>query len=257
MTFSESDEPIVNITITEANNKIDFKETLKENEGKDVDRLTAFIKIEPPALSKTYTSHSQLALDVEKALEEESYQNGNRIDYTVSWDDYTKNFTIKENGTELAGFDLLWQTGDNAPLAAGGTGESIGGILGFDTQDETAAPIESERKAEWGIFNTLIDLNQYLADNDTDGLERTLGRLDAQYNRMTSEIVDIGIRYNRLDIRTQITSEVSLSLTERRSTIEDVDIIEATLNLQSIQTTYEAALSSTARIMQLSLVDYL
>jgi flagellar hook-associated protein 3 FlgL len=248
----ESDEPIVNISIGSGNNKIDFSEILRGNEGKEADMLTATIKA-----PKTYTSHSQLALEVEKALEEESYQNGNRIDYSVTWDDYTKNFTIKENGTELAGFDLLWQTGDNAPLAAGGTGESIGGILGFDTQDEMAAPIESPREVEWGIFNTLIDLNQYLADNDTDGIERTLGRLDAQYNSMTSEIVDVGIRYNRLDIRAQITDAVHFSLTERKSTIEDVDIIEATLNLKTIQTTYEAALSSTATIMQLSLVDYL
>jgi flagellar hook-associated protein 3 FlgL len=194
---------------------------------------------------------------VEKALEEESYQNGNRIDYSVTWDDYTKNFTIKEKGTQLAELDLLWQSGANAPLAAGGTGESIGGILGFDTQDDIAVPIESERQVEWGIFNTLIDLNQYLAENDTDGLERSLGRLDAQFNSMTSKIVDVGIRYNRLDVRNQITAEVNLSLIERKSTIEDVDIIEATLNLQTIQTTYEAALSSTAKIMKLSLVDYL
>ena len=42
-----------------------------------------------------------------------------------------------------------------------------------------------------------------------------------------------------------------------RSTIEDADMIEAIMNLQSIETTYQAALSSTAKIMKLSLVDYL
>lgn len=251
VTYSESDDAIVNITINATNDKINFKEILKGNEGKDVGELTASIK------QKIYTSHSQLGLEVEKALEEESYQNGNRIDYSVTWDDYTKNFTIKENGTELAEFDLLWQTGENAPLAAGGTGESMGGILGFDTQDEIAAPVKSDRDVEWGIFNTLLDLNRYLADNDVDGIERTLGRLDAQYNSMTSEIVDVGIRDNRLKIRSQITMEVNLSLTERKSTIEDIDIVEATLNLQAITTAYEAALSSTAKITKLSLVDYL
>lgn len=251
VTFSESDEPIVNITIDGTNDKINFSEILYGNEGQDADELTASIE------HKTYTSHVQLALEVEKALEEESYQDGNRIDYSVSWDDYTKNFTIKENGSGLAEFNLLWQTGENAPLSAGGTGESIGETLGFGANDDTAVPVESDREVEWGLFNTLLDLNQYLADNDVDGIERTLGRLDAEFNNMTSEIVNIGIRDKRLEIRSQITSEVNLSLTERKSTIEDVDIIEATLNLQSIQTAYEAALSSTATIMQLSLVDYL
>jgi flagellar hook-associated protein 3 len=257
VSFSESDEPVVNITITAANNKIDFKEVLKGNEGKDVDTLTAFIKIDPPATSKTYTSHSQLALDVEKALEEESYKNGNKIDYSVSWDVHTKDFTIKENGTQLAQFDLAWQTGENAPLASGGTGQSIGGILGFDAEDDLAAPVESEREVEWGIFNTLIDLNQYLKDNDTDGIERTLGRIDAHFNSMISKIVEIGNNYSRLEIRDKITTENSLSLTERRSTIEDADIIEALMNLQAIDTAYQASLSSSAKIMKLSLVDYL
>ncbi len=248
VTFSESDEPVVNITIDATNNKIDFKEVLG---GDDVDTLTASIK------QKTYASHSQLALEVEKALEEESYKNGNQIDYSVSWDAYTKDFTIKENGTQLAQFDLAWQTGENSPLASGGTGQSIGGILGFDAEDDLAAPLESEREAEWGIFNTLIDLNQYLADNDTDGLERTLGRLDAHFNSMTSEIVEIGNNYTRLEIREKITTENSLSLTERRSTIEDADIIEALMNLKAIDTAYQASLSSSAKIMKLSLVDYL
>lgn len=249
--FSESDQAIVNITIDSTNNKIDFGEILKGKGGRKADALTASIE------QKIYTSHSQLALEVEKALEEESYQNGNRIDYAVTWDDYTKKFTIKENGTALSGFNLQWQTGENAPLAAKGTGKSIGGLLGFDTQDDNWAPIESDRKVEWGLFNTLLDLNLYLADNDADGIERTLGRLDAQFNNMTSEIVNAGIRYNRLDIRNQITTEVNLSLKERKSTIEDIDIVEATLNLQSIQTAYDAALSSTAKIIKLSLVDYL
>jgi len=257
VTFSESDQPVVNITIDATNNKIDFKEVLKGNEGKNVDTLTAFIKIDPPATSKTYTSHSQLALDVEKALEQESHKNGNQIDYSVSWDAHTKNFTIKENGTDLAQFDLAWQTGENAPLASGGTGQSIGGILGFDAQDDLAAPVESEREVEWGIFNTLIDLNQYLADNDTEGIERSLGRLDAHFNDMTSKIVEIGNNYSRLEIRDKITTENSLSLTERRSTIEDADIVKALMNLKAIDTAYQAALSSSAKIMKLSLVDYL
>jgi len=248
---AESDEAVVNITIDASNYKIDFREIPEGSEGKTVDELTGLIE------QRTYTSHSQLALEVEKALEEESYQNGNRIDYSVTWDSYTKKFTIKENGSELAQFDLLWETGENAPASAGGTGESIGEMLGFDTKDDVAAAVESDREVEWGIFNTLIDLNQYLADNDTYGIERTLGRLEANFGHMTSEIVDIGIKYNRLEIRDKITTENSLSLTERRSTIEDADIIEAIMNLQSIETAYQASLSSSARIMNLSLVDYL
>ncbi|MCP3941180.1 MAG: flagellar hook-associated protein 3 [Desulfobacteraceae bacterium] len=252
ISFSESDEEVVNITIDSTNNKIDFMEILEGEEDIEVDALTASLEV-----GKTYTSHSQLALEVEKALEEESYTNGNHIDYSVTWDSDTKHFTIKESGTKLAQFDLLWGTGDNAPVSAGGGGGSIGATLGFAAEDDVAAPVESERQVAWGIFDTLIDLNGYLEDNDADGIGRTIERLATHFESFTSETADIGITYNRLLTRQRITAANDLSLTERKSTIEDVDIIEAVMNLQSLQTAYQASLSSSAKIMNLSLVDYL
>jgi len=251
--FSISDEQIVNIKIDDKNNKIDFMEITQENSGKKSSHLTASI-----SSPKTYTSHSELAREVEKSLEAESRVNGNKIDYTVAWDDYTQKFTIKENGTRLDEFHLQWQTGDNAPVAQGGTGESIGSILGFDgLSDDVVTDLTSSRDVEWGIFNTLLDFKQYLSGNDTDGIERTIGRLETNFDNMTSKIVDSGMKYSRLEVRESITSQVSLSLTERKSMIEDADIIASIMNLQSIQTAYQAALSSTSKVLNLSLVDYL
>jgi flagellar hook-associated protein 3 FlgL len=250
--FSISDAQIVNITIDASNNKIDFMEITQENSGKKSNHLTAFIS------PKTYASHSELAREVEKSLEAESRNNGNKIDYTVAWDDYTQKFTIKENGTGLDEFHLQWQTGDNAPVAQGGTGESIGSILGFDgLSDDVVTDLKSSRDVEWGIFNTLLDFKQYLSDNDTDGIERTIERLETNFDNMISKTVDVGMKYSRLEVRETITSQVSLSLTERKSMIEDADIIASIMNLQSIQTAYEAALSSTSKVLNLSLVDYL
>ena len=65
VTYSESDASVVNITIDGTNNAINFTETLSGASGIS-DELTARIK------AKTYTSHEQLALEVEKALEEAS-----------------------------------------------------------------------------------------------------------------------------------------------------------------------------------------
>ncbi len=250
--FSISDEPIVNVTINASNNKIDFLEITTGDPGRISEKLTASVT------QKTYHSHAELAREVEKAMEAESHINGNAIDYTVAWDDYTQKFTIKENGTRLDEFHLQWQSGDNAPLARGGTGESMGSILGFDSlSDDVEIPLKSSRDVAWGIFNTLLDLKQYLSENDTDGIERTIGRLETNFDNMTSRIVDVGMKYSRLEVREKITSQVSLSLTERRSMIEDADIIESVMNLQNIQTAYEAALASTSKILNVSLVEYL
>jgi len=249
--FSESDTEIINLVIDASNNKIDFKETIKEGGGEIATSLTASVR------AKTYTSYADLAGQVEIALEAESKRNGNKIDYSVSWDDVTKKFTIKENGTKLEAFNLQWQTGKNAPLSVGGTGQSIGTILGFDPLDDLETPVKSNSETDWGIFNTLIDLKGYLSDNDRDGIERSIGRLELNFNNMTSRIVDVGMKYSRLDVRETITTEIRLSLKERKSMIEDTDIIESIMNIKNIEAAYQAALSSTAKILNLSLVDYL
>ncbi|MCD4741893.1 MAG: flagellar hook-associated protein FlgL [Desulfobacteraceae bacterium] len=251
VTFIESDRDVVNIVIDGTNNKIDFKEITNDSTGERIYKLTASVE------QKIYTSHAELAFEIEKALESESRTNGNIINYSVSFDDYTKKFTMKENGATLDSFHLQWQTGDNAPLSEGGTGESMGAILGFDTIDDLGAPIKSIKDVEWGIFNTLFDLKQYLNDNDRDGIERTIGRLEINYDNMTSRIVDAGMKYSRLEIRQTLTLEVGLSLEERRSNIEDADIVESIMKIKNIETAYQAALSSTARVMNISLLDYL
>jgi len=256
VTFVESDKDIVNIVIDTNNNKLDFMEITPDGQGRNSGKLTAVIDLK--TLPDTYTSHSELAQEVEEAMELESRQNGNSIDYSVSWDDFTQKFTIKENGTNLSELHLMWQSGNNAPLAQGGTGESIGLILGFNANaDDIAKPMESSRIVEWGVFNTLIDLKQYLSNNDRDGIERTIGRLETNYDNMTSRIVDAGMKFNRLEVRETITTNISLSLTERRSNIEDADTIKSIMDLKNIETAYQAALSATAKVLDISLVDYL
>jgi flagellar hook-associated protein 3 FlgL len=58
-------------------------------------------------------------------------------------------------------------------------------------------------------------------------------------------------------MRNVITDEMGLNLKERRSDIEDADIVEAIMNLQNAQSAYEAALGSTSKIINVSLMDYL
>jgi flagellin-like hook-associated protein FlgL len=249
--YAKSDEQIINLVIDGTNNKIDFKEVLPEDSEKVVANLTATVR------AKTYTSYTELAQEMEIAMEAESKRNGNEINYTVSYDAYTRRFTIKEDGNELETLHLQWETGENADLSVGGTGQGIGSLIGFSPDDDVKTAVSSETDVEWGVFNTLIDLKAYLTDNDTDGINRTIGRLELNYSNMTSRIVDSGMKYSRLLVRESITSEVSLSMTERKSMIEDADIVESIMKLQSIQTAYQAALSSTSQVLNLSLVDYL
>ena len=232
--------------IAGTNDYINFKEILPASSKENTSELTARI----PA--GTYSDPDTLAKAIEDALEDVSEQKGNRVDYEVSYSYISHKFTIKEDGElgrKLEDFQLLWGTGTNVSANAAQ-------VLGFAQTDVAATPITSE-DVIWGLFETLFELKRYLSKDDVDGISRTMTRLDTHYNSITSVLSDVGIKYNRLEVRKQVSAESKLTITERKSTIEDADIVESIMNLKAIQTAYEASLNSTAKLMNMSLVDFL
>ncbi len=84
-----------------------------------------------------------------------------------------------------------------------------------------------------------------------------LNNLDTVYNNVNGVRADLGAKVNRLDL-TKSRNEVSkVNYTKFISQIEDTDFPSAVVNLQSAQTAYQAAVQSTARAYQNSLLDYL
>ncbi|MFH2065769.1 MAG: flagellar hook-associated protein FlgL [Pseudomonadota bacterium] len=244
MIFPGSDSEVIRITIDETNNRIDFKELINGVSAEDADELTAIIP------SGDYTDTTALASAIETAMESESTVSGHGIDYDVSYDPAAGRFTIKESGVILDELQVLWNSGTHASINAADT-------LGFAAEDDAASPIKSGQEVEWGIFKTLIDLKNYLLSDDIDGITRSISRLDTDFEHIKSVIADTGIKYNRLTIKESIMSDINLSLTERRTNLEEADIIKAIMDLRSQEFAYEAALQSSAKILQLSLMDYL
>ncbi len=242
-----SDSRVTLFTITaNSNDAINFKEIVAGSSGSETSELTATI----PA--GTYTSIDTFARAIEDAMEDESEQNGNRVDYEVSYSYISHKFTIKEDGElgrKLEDLQLLFGSGSDLATSAASA-------IGFDAQDVSATPARSQKKS-WGIFETLFSLKEYLAKDDEDGISRTMTRLDTHFNSITSVLSDIGIKSNRLEVRKQVSSETKLTMTERKSMIEDADVVESIMDLQSIQTAYEASLNATSKIINLSLVDFL
>jgi len=241
---SKSDSDVMRITINDTNNRIDFKETIDRAVGQEVCELCAVIP------EGDYTDAGALAAAVESAMESESSASGNSVDYEVTYDEASRRFTIKESGHMLKELGVLWKSGSHASQHASS-------VLGFSAENFITSPIESDSPVEWGVFKTLFDLKGYLNENDVDGIIRSTTRLETHFNHITSTVSDTGIKYNRLEIKEKIMTDLNLSLTERRVNLEEADIIEAIMNLNSLELAYQASLSSTARIMNLSLADYL
>lgn len=242
---SDGTVDLFSITL-DTNDTINFKEILKGRNSDDTSELTATI----PA--GTYSNPDSLARAVEDALEDASEKYGNRVNYQVTYNTSSKKFTIKEDGVaskKLESIEFLFGTGEDVDKSAANT-------LGFEAVNISTPPAVSS-EFQWGVFETLFDLKDYLATNDIDGINRTLTRLDTHYNSITSVLSDVGIKYNRLETRKQVSTESKLAITERKSMIEDADIVEAIMNLQSIQVAYEASLNSTSKLLNISLVDFL
>ncbi|MBW2646477.1 MAG: flagellar filament capping protein FliD [Deltaproteobacteria bacterium] len=109
----------------DANNKfIDFT----ENTGGG-----ASAEIAATLTEGSYTV-SELETHIKTQLEAASdgAPSANNIDYTVSYDNTTKKFTIQENGSSLTQLDLRWATGAN-------NANSASSLLGFDAADDTGA----------------------------------------------------------------------------------------------------------------------
>jgi flagellar hook-associated protein 3 FlgL len=108
-----------------------------------------------------------------------------------------------------------------------------------------------------GIFKTLIDLKGHLETNDMDGLQQSIANLDRDHLHMVDTVSLIGAREMRLDIKGKIMGDLAFSYKEKRSNLEDADIIEAISTLRAKETAYEAALASSAKIMKMNLLDYI
>ena len=88
-------------------------------------------------------------------------------------------------------------------------------------------------------------------------ISRSISELDDLMQNLATQVSDFGARANRIIVQQQIYSNLELSTTENLSEKEDTDITKALLELKGKELAYEAALSSAAKTMQLSLLDFL
>lgn len=236
-------------TIDETNNHLDFTEKRTGALPEEETRLTAEVR------AGTY-SRPELAHAVEMALESASADKGEGADYRVSWNDADETFAIaEERGTgpsKLEGISLLFRSGENRH-------NSVGAFLGFSADDITtdASPLVSHKGVQWGVFSSLFELKSALESNDKEGLHQSISRLGEDHNKLLSAISEAGVRASRLDTRSDVLKDLTLSHDTNRSKLEDTDVVRAISDLKFKQFGYESSLASTSRILNTSLLNYL
>ncbi|MGM0662785.1 MAG: flagellar hook-associated protein FlgL [Thermodesulfobacteriota bacterium] len=163
---------------------------------------------------------------------------------TVNEDPDYRMVDYNGNGTEFS-----IEIAKDIHVGVGRDGESIFGSDDFAWGDPNTG--------QNNIFKTLIDLKTALENNDVPSIQTTMGELDSQMDRIRGLIADTGSKLNRLDLKANIIQDLRLTYTDRKSELEDADITEAMMDLAAKELAYQAALNSSAKMMQMSLVDFI
>jgi flagellar hook-associated protein 3 FlgL len=189
-------------------------------------------------------------------------------DYTISFAlNSSSELVVMVSGTSSGNIIPPSGLADDAPLYVPGQSINFNGIeISVEGSpqagdDFTIQPADSE-----SIFSTMQRMLSNLAnssstDADKAKIQNENNQILAQIDNAITNIVDvqskIGARLNVLDIADDINQDFILSSKEQLTSLEDIDLAEAAVNLNAQTIALQAAQQSYARIQQLSLFNVL
>ncbi len=112
------------------------------------------------------------------------------------------------------------------------------------------------------VFTPAIEALTKLRDDVANGQnaivsQQDIAALDAQIATVVNIRADFGAKLNRIDATQQRNELTKVNFAKFVSDIQDTDLPTAVVELQTAQTAYQAALQSTVRAFQTSLLDFL
>ena len=166
----------------------------------------------------------------------------------------TPEFTAYDSSGTYAGEsngEVLRSIGPNAKVRVDVRGPEV---FGSETITDSNG-IEVANPAQ--LFKVLDGLAKSMRDGDSAGITAGLENLDKASQILNSTLSEVGARYNRVTQMKQSAEDRLMSVSSQLSDIEDVDLPKAIMELQLQQTSYQAALAATAKVIQPSLIDFL
>jgi flagellin-like hook-associated protein FlgL len=107
------------------------------------------------------------------------------------------------------------------------------------------------------LFQILAQLKGSLEANDSEEVGASLERLRAYESHITSILAGLGASLDRVAMKENISGYLKDELTKQISDRGDTDLVAAANLLSAKETAYQAALLSSSKVMEMSLMDYL
>ncbi len=115
-----------------------------------------------------------------------------------------------------------------------------------------------------GIFDTLISLKKTLENNnisdshkEIEDIKIHIDRLEKVFNYLSTKRAELGTKMDHLELKENLYNNLKDTIKENLSDTQDVDFLEVITRLKSKEIAYQAALSASSKVMQLSLVNFL
>lgn len=106
------------------------------------------------------------------------------------------------------------------------------------------------------ILNVLVELQNALAAGDSPP-DEVVSDMDESIGQLTRVRAEIGGRQNRIESQYNAGEAFKIALEERRSKIEDMDVVEGATELTQSQNALDMAQQVFSRVQGMSLFDYL
>jgi flagellin-like hook-associated protein FlgL len=161
---------------------------------------------------------------------------------------------IQGEGTFSAALDTsvdLTNDGSGIPGATGTVGTTGGGT------EEILTGSEINPQEVSGVFNTLLRLISALGSNNLQDIERAMGLLDEDFDRINFTRAEIGFRGQNLDALGNRIDDEENQLKDTLSQEIETNYPEAISNLSLRQAALEASLRVSAQISQLTLLNFI
>lgn len=108
-----------------------------------------------------------------------------------------------------------------------------------------------------GVFQALFDLRNTLYNNDTAGIQNSMGKMQQEMDALLGYRVQVGARANHFETLQGMLLDQELKLTENLKNIEGADMARLSIEYGQQLLSYEASLAAGAKILQTSLLDFL
>jgi flagellar hook-associated protein 3 FlgL len=191
--------------------------------------------------SNSTQSNEALATEIDRIRESLiSYANTRYLDRPIFGGTTAGGSAYDENGEYV---------GD-----AGQTLRTVG--AGQKVRVDVSGP-EAYGSGDTQLFTVLQSISDSVRAGDTTQLTASLNNLDKASVSLRTAVSEVGSRYNRITQMKDSAEERLLSITSQLSEIEDIDLPKTIMEMQLQQTSYQAALAASAKVIQPSLIDFL